>query len=231
MRTSKPFATISYNSSQFLESKILELINNGIVDFACYCHHEPEEDEKKAHKHLYIIPSAICDTNKIREFLEEKVEDNDIPLKCLPCVSSKFDDWYLYAVHDSAYLASKGQSRKHKYLFADIRSTDEDLLREMVNNIDRSKFIGIERVVNAVKDSKPFDELILQGAVPIQLINQYKYAYECIFSALNRGGRHTHTPKSAAKKCAKLSQMEVVNVDGKDCVVDEDGVVCQVPFE
>ncbi len=194
MKTSKPFSTISYNSADFLENKIAELIQAGVIDFACYIEHQAEEDEKKSHKHVFIMPSGIVDTNKFFKCFEEKDETNAKPLGCTIGVSSKFDDWYLYAMHDTAYLASKGQSRKYHYTFTQFRNTDEDFFRELVNMVDRSRFIGTERVINAVKDGIPFEELILYGAVPIQLIHQYKFAYECINGALYRNGRKTHTP-------------------------------------
>ncbi|MBQ8429146.1 MAG: hypothetical protein IJX30_03510 [Clostridia bacterium] len=214
-----------------MENKISEFISAGVIDFACYIEHMPEDDEKKAHKHVLFFPSGIVDTNIFFKEFAEKDPTNAKPLGCTIAVSSKFDDWYLYAVHDKRYLASKGQARKHHYTYSQIRNTDEDFFREMVNNIDRSKFIGSERVINAVKDGMPFEELVLLGAVPIQLINQYKFAYECINGALYRNGRKTHTPKSTAKKKPTLLEAETLqDVDGEK-VVSADGEVLDIPFE
>ena len=201
MRSARPFSTISYNSESFLKSKLNELIENGILDFWAFIHHAPEEDESKAHKHVYFIPSAIVHTDTIKKYLQEFDKNNpDKPLGVTIFSSSKFDDWYLYGCHDKAYLASKGQSRKHQYVKSQFVTSDEDHLGELVRCVDRSKYIGMERVVDAVVNGMKFEEMVRLGQVPIQLINQYKYAYECIMSvSTQRAGRETHTPKKEIK--------------------------------
>lgn len=216
MRTSKLFSTISYNSNEFLEKKIDEFIAAGILDFACYIEHQPEEDEKKCHKHVLFFPSTIIDTNIFLKEFAEVDSCNSKPLGCTIAVSSKFDDWYLYAVHDKAYLAKKGQSRKYHYTFSQVRNTNEEHFRELVNSIDRSAFIGTERVINAVKAGMDFSELVVNGAVPVQLINQYLMAYSLIKQNLTkRNGRKTHTP----------------NLEEVDLVCNENGEIIEDPFE
>ncbi len=203
MRTCKPFSTISYNSDAFLESKCKELIQNGILDFVVWITHAPEEDELKEHKHIYFRPASSIDTARIKLFLEEpdpKMPDK--PLGCTIFKSSRFDDWYLYAIHDKAYLASKGQTRKYHYVLEQFSCSDWDFFREEINCIDRSKFVGIQRLVDAVDDGLSFNYMVRMGMVPVQLISQYKQAYDAICStAVNRAGRETHTPISSEQNC------------------------------
>ena len=137
------------------------------------------------------------DTAKIKDYLQEYDEKNpDKPLGCISCVSSKWDDFYLYGIHDPAYLASKGMSRKYHYVRDDFHFSSPEFFYELIRRIDRSKYIGLERVVDAVENEVPFFEMVRLGQVPIQLISQYQYAYEMLTKAtVNRAGRKTHTPK------------------------------------
>ena len=201
MKTSKPFSTISYNSEKFLKAKLDGFVNDGILDFWAFIDHAPEEDEKKAHKHVYFRPSGLISTAYIdNELREQDPENPDKPLKCTLFVSSKFDDWFLYGCHDTAYLASKGQVRKHKYVRSQFASSDDDSFCELIRCIDRSKYVGMERIIDAVENEVPFEMLVRLGQVPIQLINQYKYAYECLCAGVvQRAGRQTHTPKDEEK--------------------------------
>lgn len=213
MKTSRPFSTISYNSEKFLKVKLDELVKNRVLDFWVFIEHAPEEDEKKAHKHLYILPNGLLQTDVLKEYLAEPdPNDPEHPLNCTIFTSSKFDDWYLYGLHDKAYLSSKGQNRKHHYIKADFITSCDEHFCELVRCVDRSKYIGLERVVDAVENHVPFDEMVRLGQVPIQLINQYKYAYECLQSAtLARAGRETHTPKDF-EKCFDPVTGELLNV-------------------
>ena len=205
MRTSKPFSTISYNSEKFLKVKLDELIKNRVLDFWVFIDHAAEEDEKKSHKHLYMIPNGILQTDVLKEFLAEPdPNDPEHPLNCTIFSSSKFDDWYMYGMHDKAYLSSKGQSRKYHYVKDQFVSSSDEHFSELVRCVDRSKYIGLERVVDAVENGVPFFEMVRLGQVPIQLINQYQYAYEMLMKAsVNRAGRETHTPKHTEEEEAK----------------------------
>lgn len=220
MRTSKPFSTISYNSESFLKSKLDELIANGILDFWAFIEHAPEEDEAKAHKHVYFIPSSIIETGAIKDCLSEfdpKMPDK--PLTCTVFSSSKFDDWYLYGLHDKAYLASKGQTRKYHYVKDQFVTSEYDHFGELVRCVDRSKYIGMEKLVDGVTAGVPFAEMVRLGQIPIQLINQYKYAYECIAGVeVQRAGRTTHTPKPVATE------------DRAFLIDEETGEIIQNPF-
>lgn len=196
MRTSKPFSTISYNSRDFLTFKLVELTRSGALDFWVYVEHYAEEDELKDHKHLYLVPSRCLDTARLlAELLEPDPDKPDKPLACLPAQSSKFGDWYLYACHDRAYLASKGQSRLHHYLFQDFVSSSDDYLLELTHHIDYSRFERFNELRDSALSGVPFAELVQNGRIPIPQIAAYQKAYSLILeSNTYRAARQSHTP-------------------------------------
>ncbi len=107
MNTRSPIATISYNTNSFLIKELNSLIADKLIEFWAFVEHLPEEDEKKIHKHLYVVPSSTIDTFRINERLSElDIQNPNLPpLGCIRWVHSKFVDWYLYAIHDRDYLA------------------------------------------------------------------------------------------------------------------------------
>ena len=179
MRTSKPFTTISYNSTDFLIVKLDELLKRGVIDFWAFIEHLPEDDETKKHKHLFAVPSRLMDSSSfISALLEVDVLNPlDKPLGCMPCRSSKFSDWFLYSIHDKRYLISKGQSRKYSYSLDDFVCSNIDYFNELRHQIDLSKIRGTQFLVDALEDGIAFESLVRNGQIPIQLLKQYEYAY------------------------------------------------------
>lgn len=185
MKTSKPFATISYNSNAFLQAKLDDLITQHSIEFYTFVEHYPEDDETKKHKHLFIVPNGRIDTDQVRSYLTEidPLKPTNKPLGVLPCKPSKFADWYLYALHDTRYLASKGQTRKYHYLQSDFTTSDNDFFVEEIHTIDLSKLNRVEALVNAVENNVPFAELVKVGLVPLQQFVGYEKAYHLLSTA------------------------------------------------
>lgn len=200
MRTSKPCSTISYNSAEFLERKLNELVTRGFVDFWAFAEHLPEEDEEKKHKHLYIFPSKLLDTNQLRDELKEYDPTNPLkPLGCMPFQSSKFADWYLYVLHDSGYLSSKGQSRQYHYTDKDIINSDADFFNELRHTIDWSKINQLGQVVQAAQSGMSFGEFVRSGNLSLLSVRAAQFVFEQVQSpqgSLDRSDRSTHTPKT-----------------------------------
>lgn len=218
MRTRKPISTISYNSKPFLELKLGELLlfvkrkkdelaedsdldskKTRKVDFWCYICHKPEDDEagNKLHIHLYIEPTNQIETSSLQQSMEEPDLSHPQlkPLKCLAFRSSKFDDWCLYVLHDKAYLASKGQSRKYHYDYSELVASDPDELLYRYRMIDRSKLLPFQNMLDLQSQGVSFGEFIKYGRVPVPQINAWRSAwYELSGDDLNRNGRSTHTP-------------------------------------
>lgn len=197
MKTRLPFSTISYNSPAFLKTVLEQLRTGGIITFWCFIRHRAEDDEagKRPHIHLWILPNRSVDTDEVlASFLEPDPAHPDKPLKCLSARSSKkFADWYLYAIHDSAYLLSKGQSRHYTYSSDDMLSSDPDDLHRFIceiNMLDQSPYA---RMVSAMHEGITFGDYFRRGSVPIPQIRQFEYAWDMLCSGRTfRNGRKGH---------------------------------------
>lgn len=196
MRTTKPFSTISYNTEQFLTEKLNELVKKRVIKFWAFIEHIPEEDEKKKHKHLYMVPNGQLDTDQLDEFFRE-IDLEDItrpPLGIKMIVSSKWDDWYLYSCHDSAYLATKGQSRKYHYTQDDFKVSDDDDFTELRHTIDRTKYAKTLDFVEKVKGGASLIDLVMSGQIPVPMFNQFQSMFNLIkHGGTERADRTTHT--------------------------------------
>lgn len=199
MKTSKPFSTISYNSEDFINQRLGELVQRRQIDFFAWVYHYAEEDETKDHKHVYIVPNGRVDTDQILDYLlEHDPKHPSKPLGCIRPHSSKFADWYLYALHDVTYLASKGQARKYHYVIEDVITSDRDYLLEEVHTIDFAKLNRFAALRDAASTGVPFEELLLGGSIPIQQTYAYMQAYQLMAQyRTDRGGRTGHEEEDA----------------------------------
>ena len=195
MRTSKPISTISFNTLEFLIFKLSYLLEIGVFSFWAFMEHKPEDDEggKKQHFHVFAIPSKIINTDDIRkEFLEDD-PDNDKPRGTLLWKTSKFDSWYMYALHDSAYLASKGQSRKYHYTHDMIITSDDDDLTCMARSIDLITLSPYMDMRNAQGLGMTFAEYFNRGTIPIQQVRLYQTAWDLLKQChTNRNTKTAH---------------------------------------
>lgn len=204
MKSKKPFSTISYNTAEWLVIRLSELHARRFIDFWSFVKHHKEDDESKDHIHLFIIPNGQQDTDQIRDYLEEPDPKNPRkPLGCMPFQSSKWGDWKQYCDHDVRYLMSKGQTRKYHYNNADYSVSDEQYFSELNHQIDRSKLTANQLIIDAVKEGRSFESLVMTGQIPVQLIAQYKQMYDMVYSVTLRRKMNedtgeivkSHTPK------------------------------------
>ena len=195
MRTTKAFTTITYNTENFLKIKLDELVKAKKISFYCFIKHKAEEDEKKDHIHLFVDPSAIIQTDDLKDNLIEFDPKNPtLPLTCLTAKSCKnFGDAYLYFKHDKAYLTSKGQSRKYHYRFEDFRTSSEDELRMRVSEIDMLSITPYAAMLEAQRMGLSWEQFFKQGSVPIPQIYAFEKAWNLLSSASTcRNGREGH---------------------------------------
>lgn len=195
MKTSKPFSTISYNTIDFLATTLMHLVDTRKLDFFAFVKHLPEEDETKEHIHVYIVPNGKVDTDQVRNELIEVDIANPLnkPLGCMPTKSSKFADWYLYGLHDTLYLASKGQTRKYHYTREEFIVSDIDYFNEEIHTIDHTKYNRFQELKHAVEQGKSFADVLGTGIVPLQQTYAWERAYDILTQATtNRGDRPGH---------------------------------------
>ena len=197
MKTRLPFSTISYNTPRFLALKLNEFVSARIVTFWTFIEHKPEDDEagKKQHCHLWVVPARSIQTDDfLAEFKELDPSHPDKPFKCLSARSSKsFGDWYLYAIHDAAYLISKGQSRRYKYAYDEFITSDVDDFHRFVSEIDMLESSPYRRLVEAMNEGITFEEFFRRGGVPIQQVRQFEYSWNLLVSnKTERAGKEGH---------------------------------------
>ena len=65
MKTSKPIATISYNSENFLREKIYEWKRCGFIEYGMWILHQPDVDGDKPHYHVYLQPAKLIQTEEL----------------------------------------------------------------------------------------------------------------------------------------------------------------------
>lgn len=189
MNTIKPFSSIWYGSPDFLKMKLDLLVKSRVLLFYAFIKHHAEEDEKKDHIHVYMVPDGRIDTDVIMNEIIEYDLINVLPIKLLPIKSSKFREWYLYSTHNITYLLSLGQNRKYTYSKDDIITNEPDYLLEEIHHMDMSKINKIDIVRRAAERGVDFAQLVSDGQIPIQLIGQYQKAYDIIRSHSIRTNR------------------------------------------
>lgn len=198
MKTTKALSTISYNSDNFLTLKLNELLNRRLISFWCYIQHLPEDDEKKAHKHLFIIPNGKIDTDQLQDYLIElNPLDIEKPFGCLWFQSSKFGDWYFYELHDKEYLLSKGQTRKYQYNEEEFVYSSQDYFIQLKHQIDYNQVTSkkTKRIITAIEDGATLVSLLSQGLISPNVFLQWEKIYNSMhYNTTYRNDRATHTP-------------------------------------
>lgn len=188
MRTTRPISTISYNSDHFLISGLTDLLISRKISFWAFINHLPDNDDGKAHKHLFIVPDERIDTSVISEKFEEFSDDNILPLKWMPCRFSNFDNWALYSVHDKDYLKFKGKERKYFYKWDEFITSNDTYFNLLVHDIDISPYSGYSSLIDAYYRGENFAQLIVDGKVPLNRVVQYS----TIWKALQEGHIKEH---------------------------------------
>lgn len=196
MRTSKPIATISYNSQDFLVHQLDELIKNHKICDYMFINHFAEEDEKKNHIHLWIKPNTLLDTMDLQKHFTEINPSNPTkPFKCIDFRLSQVDDWILYNQHYEPYLASKGESRKFHYTRDDFVYNDEDTFDDLYNHAFKgSDWAKRNQILEALAQGQMNPtQLILNGTVPLNMASQLNsFKYMQTHYGLDRGSHLNH---------------------------------------
>lgn len=212
MNTSKPIATISYNSIPWLEDRLTELLRNRTISAWFFMPHKAEKDEKKDHIHVWLNPNKKLDTMALQDFLKEPVDGSTKPLGCIDFTSSKIDDAVLYYAHYKPYLAWKGQSREYHYDWNEFHTSDPDFMDNAIYHaLHCSEFAERLRIMNALDNSPEPAKLISSGIIPLQLSTQVRAYLQLQDDTLERNGRSTHTPSEPEHM---TDPDEIVTADG-----------------
>lgn len=197
MRTTKPVATISYNTERFLISKLNELIKNHKISDYMFIKHYAEADEKKDHIHLWVKPNTLLDTMALQEFLTElDLSKPDKPLKCIDFRTSKSDDWILYCEHFAPYLATKCESREFAYLKEDFICYDSDNFDDLYQHAHKgSEWARRNQILQDINNNilDPAS-LVLSGVIPLNMasqLNALKYMQRH-YGILDRNNKEGH---------------------------------------
>lgn len=120
MRTSNSFGFISYNSREFLENVLKTYIENGVFLRAACWYHESLGKEK-SHFHCWVEPAVQMETGSISNEFVEILENGDKQsIAIRPKCGSKWNDAYLYGIHDYEYLALKSLEREEVNIQSDM---------------------------------------------------------------------------------------------------------------
>lgn len=187
MQTRKPISTISYNTDEFLNGKLREWKNSGLISYAMYINHEPDVDDKKPHKHVYIVPSRQIQTDDLeKDSCEIDKNKPDKPLKFMLMRSSKESDWILYGIHDRIYLQKKGLVRKTHYKFTDIVSTDDDTLQDMITRAKEEMMIALElRLMAFIEQGMTWGQICKTGVIPLKSLFGAKLFYDGVVGEIS----------------------------------------------
>ena len=172
MDTKREISFIGYNSEPFMRMLFDNLIRERKINFYAYIWHMPELDERKSHWHVYMEPNSKISTDDIVDRSEEYDPTNELPLKLKDARYSKWSDWYLYAVHDSAYLASKGLSKKYHYKREDVKTSDIDVYCEKLAHMKFDLYKRQQLIIEELEKGRSVSELLRVGMIAI---NQYQY--------------------------------------------------------
>lgn len=187
MRTSKEFSTVAYNKSLDLQAKLQDLVDRRKIDFYIFIQHKAEDDDLKEHIHLLIIPNGIIDTDTVREYLRGMDEDGK-PTEPLPCRSSKFGDWFLYASHNPVYLANKLETRRYHYTKEQFVISDTTYFNELFNTIDWSKYDRDRLIAESIQKGQATPQTLLRDGI-IGIRNFYAWSmYYNSIDILNTDG-------------------------------------------
>ena len=166
MSTKRPLGSISFNTVDFLTNKLNELLTDELVQSWCFVRHHAEEDTKKDHIHVLVIPSKPVDPLRIRKRFNEFHPDGD--LCCLPFMPSKVSDWVLYALHYPPYLIKKGITRQFNYDLSELVSSEP---REWIENVfyeAQEELLDnrLAQFLNLCERGDTFGDILASGLVP-----------------------------------------------------------------
>lgn len=155
-------------------------MDDGTILFWAFINHKGDVDIKKDHVHVYVIPSSRIDTVSFNERFVEIDPGNALPLRLQIWRFSKWDDWYLYAIHDPDYLEMKGQKRNYRYSREEIHCSDHDQMDYMISTIDYGQIFSLTKIISAAEAQMPIAQALREGIIPPGKVTKYMNVFKII---------------------------------------------------
>lgn len=183
MRTSKPIAFISYNTSDFLLSKLNELVSSSRISDFYFIHHLGEIDtdtgyKDKDHFHVWLCPNRLLDTTELSVFFKEVdiLHPSNKPLGVVfsPCPISKLDDFIMYCLHDVRYLRLKGETKQYSYSQDDFVYYDYDTFIYNFNSALHGEWLKKYKLIDLVNQNYSAFDIYASGSVALAQYNNLK---------------------------------------------------------
>lgn len=203
MITRSPFGFISYNSRKFLKSVLETFIDEGKF-FRCACWYHESTGEEKNHFHCWVEPAVQIDTATIVDrFVEIDEETNTTQsIAILPHCSSKWNDAYLYGIHNSDYLVSKGLFRENVNIVSDMHIYLGDFKTDIAKAeyyLLKSCMAPYARLKRLVYDGFTLEQVYITLRIPFGQLNAVAKAYGNISYQLGKERLEVATEETAKR--------------------------------
>lgn len=192
MSTRQPVSSVSYNTPEFLDEVLNDLVSKKIISFYAWIFHKGEFDERlnyydKDHIHLYLQLNKTIDLMDLKEFFKEDDPNNNLPLGCISFHTSNWDDWFLYELHDPQYLATKFLTKQYHYTIDDFVSSD---YLDFMDRVQRTYALGTYasnlNLVSYLDNGGTMSKLVRNGGVsPNRAVGMYYFSEMLKFSKKN----------------------------------------------
>lgn len=220
MATQKPISSISYNTEEFLREKLEAWKKAHIISTYMYICHKGEDGDKD-HIHFRCEPNKKLDPMDLQEQLKQYTLDNPKPLMCRPFRQSSEEDWFLYVVHDAAYLKLKyGGGEKGEKIPYDWQNIvvpeDYDLEVAFIRAKAKMQHTSVN-MATRLQQGENAISLILQGENP--------YMVNSIMRAMSSNDYHRLADEHAKLRSMVDDLMQKLYERGISVEVGDDGEV------
>lgn len=164
---------ISYNSKEYLKTKLDELVEGMKIDFYYFIWHKGEkkknsEEREKDHIHLKIHANGRFDSMEFQKYTMQIDPKHKIPRQCILPIKEHyenkeiFDGAILYDKHDEEYLKSIGETREFHYKWEEFITSNELQFQYYADNAEIPKN-PIKQIEEAIDKDESNAKLIKKG--------------------------------------------------------------------
>ena len=183
MAVTSPFGFISYNSRDFLQRTLQTFIDDGKF-LRCACWYHESTGTEKNHFHCWVEPAIPIEVSTLAEnFVELDENGNQQSIAIRPRCRSKWVDAYLYGIHDSDYLTSKGLIRELVNIKTDMHIYLGDFRADIAEAefyLNKSCLAPYARLKKLVYEGKTLEEVFIILRIPFAQLNAVAKAYNNI---------------------------------------------------